>query len=175
MYESLDQLVLWYPFSPVAALWFVASFPSSFLAEALSPAWWMRFLSPLRWDEGIRRASKQLGTQESVTCKHPPSTLVWAKRPSTCSLLDKQHVHVIYGGMIYDWRMYEYYRSVWYWEMSALYWMKILRWCAVRMSVTPLETCLLWYVWFWVDSDGIRPLYQSSFGHLVNLDSYVLD
>ena len=59
--------------------------------------------------------------------------------------------------------MYEYYRIVWCWEMSAFYWMKMLRWCAVRMSVTPLETCLLWYVWFWVDSDGIRPLYQSSF------------
>ena len=42
------------------------------------------------------------------------------------------------------------------------------------MSVTPLETCLLGYVWFQVDSDGIRPLYQSSFSHrLVNLDSYV--
>ena len=41
------------------------------------------------------------------------------------------------------------------------------------MAVTPLETCLLWYVWFWVDSDGRRPLYQCNFGHLlVNLDSY---
>ena len=48
------------------------------------------------------------------------------------------------------------------------------RWCAVRMSVTPLETCLLCYVWFWVDSDGIRPLYQSRFGDLlVNLDTNV--
>ena len=41
------------------------------------------------------------------------------------------------------------------------------------MSVTPQETCLIWYVWFWVDSDGIRPLYQSSFGDLVNLDTNV--
>ena len=42
------------------------------------------------------------------------------------------------------------------------------------MSVTPLETCLLCYVWFWVDSDGIRPLYQSRFGDLlVNLDTNV--
>ena len=32
----------------------------------------------------------------------------------------------------------------------------------------------IWYFWFWVDSDGIRPLCQSSFGHLlVNLGSYV--
>ena len=70
--------------------------------------------------------------------------------------------------------MYEYYRIVWYWEMSAFYWMKMLRWYAVRMSVTPLETCLIWYVWLWVDSDGIRPLYQSSFGDLlVNLDTNV--
>ena len=51
--------------------------------------------------------------------------------------------------------------------------MKMFRWCAVRMSVTPQETCLIWYVWFWVDSDGIRPLYQSSFGDLVNLDTNV--
>ena len=41
--------------------------------------------------------------------------------------------------------MYEdYYRRGWYWEMSALYWMRILRWCAVTMSVTTLETCLLY-------------------------------
>ena len=67
--------------------------------------------------------------------------------------------------------MYEYYRIVWYWEISTFYWMKMMKWCAARMSVTPLETCLLWHVWFWVDADGTRPLYQSSFGHLlVNLD-----
>ena len=33
----------------------------------------------------------------------------------------------------------------------------------------------IWHVSFRVDSDGIRPLCQSRFGHLlVNLDSYVL-
>ena len=32
-------------------------------------------------------------------------------------------------------------------------------WCVVRMVATPLETCLLWYVWFRVDSDRIRPPY----------------
>ena len=77
-----------------------------------------------------------------------------AKRSSTCSLPDEQYIRVIYGDMIQDSRMYEYYKRVWYWEMRAWYWMKMLRWCAVRMSITPLETCLLWYVWFWVDSDG---------------------
>ena len=47
--------------------------------------------------------------------------------------------------------------------------------CDVRMSVTTLETCLLWYIFFWVDPDGIRLLNQSSFGHpLIHLDSYVL-
>ena len=96
------------------------------------------------------------------------------KRSSTCSLPDEQYIHVVYRGMIHDSPMYEYYRRVWYWEMSAFYWMKMLR-CAVMMSVTPLETCLLWYVWCWVDSDGTRPLCQSSFSHLlVNLDSHVL-
>ena len=34
---------------------------------------------------------------------------------------------------------------------------------------------VIWYVWFRADSDGIRPLCQSRFGHfLVNLDSYVV-
>ena len=37
-------------------------------------------------------------------------------------------------------------------------------WCVVRMSATPLETRLLRYVQFWVDSDGVRSLYLSWFG-----------
>ena len=71
--------------------------------------------------------------------------------------------------------MYEYNRRVLYWEMRALNWMKILRWCAVRMSVTPLEICLLHGMF----SSGSIPMgyarSQSRFGHLlVNFDSYVL-
>ena len=72
--------------------------------------------------------------------------------------------------------MYEYYRRVGYWEMNALYWMKILTWCAVKTSVTPLETCLLYGM---IDLELIPMGYAryvgSSFGHLlVHLDSYVL-
>ena len=44
--------------------------------------------------------------------------------------------------------MYEYYRRVCYTEMSAFHWIKMSRWCDVRMSVASVETCLLWYVWF---------------------------
>ena len=86
----------------------------------------------------------------------------YCKTSSTCSLPDEQYTHAICGAMGHDSRTYEYYRRVWYWGINALYGMK--RWCAVIMSVTPLETCLLWYVWFWVDSDGTRPLYQSRLG-----------
>ena len=38
--------------------------------------------------------------------------------------------------------------------MNAFYWMKILRWCAVRMSVTPLEMCLTYGLF----SSGIIPV-----------------
>ena len=34
------------------------------------------------------------------------------KRPSTCSLPDWHYVHVIYGGMIHDWRMYENHKII---------------------------------------------------------------
>ena len=46
--------------------------------------------------------------------------------------------------------------------------------CCQNVSHPAGNMPAIWYVWFRVDSDGIRPLYQSRFGHiLVNLDSYV--
>ena len=58
-------------------------------------------------------------------------------RSNACGPLDKQYVHVIYGGVI-DVRL------VPYWEQGAFVWMDALKWCAVRMlSVTPVESCLL--------------------------------
>ena len=47
--------------------------------------------------------------------------------------------------------------------------------CSQNVSHPAGNMPAIWYVWFRVDSDGIRPLRQFSFGHLVvNLDSYVL-
>ena len=49
--------------------------------------------------------------------------------------------------------------------------------CSQNVSHPAGNMPATWYVWFRVDSDGIRPLLvrQSGFGHLlVNLDSYVL-
>ena len=47
--------------------------------------------------------------------------------------------------------------------------------CCQNVSHPAGNMPAIWYVWFRADSDGIRPLCQSRFGHfLVNLDSYVV-
>ena len=47
--------------------------------------------------------------------------------------------------------------------MSALYGMEMLRWCAIRMSVTPLETCLLYGMF----GSGLNPMGYARYVSLV--------
>ena len=47
--------------------------------------------------------------------------------------------------------------------MGTFFWMNILRWCAVRMSVTPLETCLLYGMF----GSGLIPMGYARYVSLV--------
>ena len=62
--------------------------------------------------------------------------------------------------------MYESNRTFLYWETSVL-----LGGVFVRVLATPLETCHLWYVYFSVDSDGVRHSFQLCCGFVLVLVS----